>query len=152
MISVKEVMTTEIYTLNETDTAQEARRLMTEKDIRHLPIVDDAGTLVGLVTQRDLLAASMPKLADVQDDQSREFEASIPLKQIMTTKLSVVDEKMNLRQAALLLQAHKYGCLPVVVKGKLKGIITDSDFVAVVINLLEQLELTEPLGGNPLDY
>ena len=51
---------------------------------------------------------------------------------------------MNLRQAALRLQEYRYGCLPVVAKGKLIGIITDSDFVAVAINLLEQLEDTEP--------
>jgi CBS domain-containing protein len=63
----------------------------------------------------------------------------------MTTDLSVVHEQMNLREAALRLQAHRYGCLPVVSRGKLIGIITDSDFVAVAINLLEQLDLTEPL-------
>jgi CBS domain-containing protein len=65
----------------------------------------------------------------------------------MTTDLSVVHEQMNLREAALRLQAHRYGCLPVVSRGKLIGIITDSDFVAVAINLLEQLELTDPLDS-----
>jgi CBS domain-containing membrane protein len=150
MITVKEIMTTELYTLQETDTLQEARRLMMEENIRHLPIMDKAGKLVGLVTQRDLLAASLSRVAHVQDDERQTFEASIPLKQIMTTNLLVVHEKMNLREAARLLQDHKYGCLPVVTRGKLKGIITDSDFVAVAINLLEQLELTEPVDGNPM--
>jgi CBS domain-containing protein len=49
-----------------------------------------------------------------------------------------------MREAALYLQRHKYGCLPVVNDGKLKGIVTDSDFVAVAINLLEQWELSQP--------
>ena len=145
MITVKEIMTTEPWTLTATDSLEAARQLMTEKHIRHIPIVDDQGRLVGLVTHRDLLAASIPQLADMGDEQRMAFEASTPLQKIMTTELSVISETMNLRQAALHLQAHKYGCLPVVSKGKLTGIITDSDFVAVAIDLLEQLEDTEPL-------
>ena len=147
MITVHDMMTAELYTLKETDSISAARILMTEKHIRHIPIVNDDGELVGLVTQRDLLAAGISKLADVKDGQRTEFEASVPLKKIMTTELSVVHEHMNLRQAALRLQAYKYGCLPVVSDGELKGIITDSDFVAVAINLLEQIESTEPLDS-----
>ena len=47
-------------------------------------------------------------------------------------------------EAARFLEKHKIGCLPVLDDGKLVGIITDTDFVAVAINLLEQLEETEP--------
>ena len=49
----------------------------------------------------------------------------------------------SLRQAALFLQSHKYGCLPVVAGERLVGIITDSDFISIAINLLEQVELAE---------
>ena len=49
----------------------------------------------------------------------------------------------SLRQAALFLEKHRIGCLPGVTKGELKGIITDTDFVGVAINLLEQLEMEE---------
>jgi predicted transcriptional regulator len=48
-----------------------------------------------------------------------------------------------LRTAAMYMQAHKYGCLPVVSDNKLVGIITDSDFIAIAINLIEQAELNE---------
>jgi CBS domain-containing protein len=145
MIIVKDIMTTDPWTLKATDSLDTARQLMTEKHIRHIPIVDEQGGLVGLVTHRDLLAASIPSLVDMGDEQRMAMEASTPLQQIMTTQLSVASATMNLRQAALRLQEHKYGCLPVVTKGKLVGIITDSDFVAVAINLLEQLEDSEPL-------
>ncbi len=151
MITVGDIMTTAPYTLNETDTVHAARKLMTEKNIRHIPIVNHAGDLVGLISHRDLLAVSLSKLAHVGDAQRAAFEASIPLKTIMTTELSVVPEQMNLREAALRLQAHRYGCLPVTSKGKLKGIITDTDFVAVAINLLEQIEATEPADLDDLE-
>jgi CBS domain-containing protein len=144
MITVADVMTTQPYTLRETDVIDTARKLMAENNIRHIPIVSEAGKLLGLVTQRDLLAASISDLVDVNEAEREAFETTT-LDQIMTTELTIVSEKMNLREAALRLQDYKYGCLPVVSQGKLQGIITDSDFVAVAINLLEQLELTEPL-------
>ena len=59
---------------------------------------------------------------------------------MMVTDVATVDEHASLRQAALFLEKHRIGCLPVVTDGELKGIITDTDFVAVAINLLEQLE------------
>jgi CBS domain-containing protein len=62
----------------------------------------------------------------------------------MVTDVATVDEHASLRQAALFLEKHRIGCLPVVTDGMLKGIITETDFVAVAINLLEQLEETEP--------
>ena len=53
-------------------------------------------------------------------------------------------DRSDLRQAALYLQKHDYGCLPVVTDGELAGIVTDNDFIGVAINLLEQMEYTEP--------
>jgi CBS domain-containing membrane protein len=53
-----------------------------------------------------------------------------------------------LRTAAIYMQSHKYGCLPVVSDGRLAGIITDSDFVAIAINLVEQAELNEEELGS----
>ncbi|MDH3338783.1 MAG: CBS domain-containing protein, partial [Gammaproteobacteria bacterium] len=69
----------------------------------------------------------------------------ILVKDVMVTDLATVDEHASLRQAALFLEKHKIGCLPVVTDGKLRGIITDTDFVGVAINLLEQIEDTEPV-------
>ena len=69
----------------------------------------------------------------------------IKVKDVMVTDLAIVDPLASLRQAALFLEKHNIGCLPVVTDGKLLGIITDTDFVAVAINLLEQMESTEPV-------
>jgi CBS domain-containing protein len=66
------------------------------------------------------------------------------VKDIMVTDVATVDERASLRQAALFLEKHRIGCLPVVTDGMLQGIITETDFVAVAINLLEQLEDSEP--------
>jgi len=135
MITINEFMTTEPCTLRDTNTINEARKIMTEKHIRHIPITNSEGYVLGLVTQRDVLAATEPALNDAKADTI--------LSEIMIRNVSIVHPSDSLRQAALYLQEHKYGCLPVVSDDVLVGIITDSDFIAIAINLLEQAELTE---------
>ncbi len=61
----------------------------------------------------------------------------------MIRDVSAIDKGDSLRKAALYIQSHKYGCLPVLSDGCLVGIITDSDFIDIAINLLEQVEITE---------
>ena len=61
----------------------------------------------------------------------------------MIKDVTTIHNADNLRQAALHMQSHKHGCLPVINEGRLVGIITDSDFVSIAINLLEQVELLE---------
>ena len=137
MITIDEFMTPAPYTLHESDLLNDARKIMTEKHIRHIPITDNNKHLLGLVTQRDILAATDPGGAKQEDD------TDIKLSDIMIRDVSVVHKKDALRQAAIYLQSHKYGCLPVVSDDCLVGIITDSDFIGIAINLLEQVELTE---------
>lgn len=138
MITIDEFMTTEPCTLRDTNTINEARQIMTEKHIRHIPITNSENHVLGLVTQRDILAATEPALNDAK--------AKTSLSEIMIQNVSVVHPSDSLRQAALYLQEHKYGCLPVVSDDALVGIITDSDFIAIAINLLEQAELTEDVA------
>ncbi len=140
MFTINQIMTTGLHTLPETASLEDAIRLMTEARIRHIPIVNAKGKLVGLVTHRDVLATTDSTLRSPDERQNPAF---IPLSKIMTRNVVTVDEHASLRSAALHLERHKYGCIPVVTKGNLKGIITDSDFVAVAINLLEQLEQAE---------
>jgi CBS domain-containing protein len=69
----------------------------------------------------------------------------------MVTDVATVDRQASLRQAALFLEKHRIGCLPVMSESKLTGIITDTDFVGVAINLLEQIEETEPLDDEVVE-
>lgn len=140
MITVNEIMTTDVQTLTTGDSLAAAARLMSERGFRHIPILDDSQVLVGLVSQSDVLAASASNLSN---EPAARGPGEIRIGEIMTRDLATVDEHANLRQAALHLQRNKFGCLPVVQNGKLRGIVTDSDFVAVAINLLEQMELQD---------
>lgn len=143
MITVEEFMTTEPWTLRETDSLADARAIMTERHIRHIPITDNESRLLGLVTQRDVLAVTDPARLLTAKTDSNPSETERKLSDIMIRNVSVIGEKDSLREAAMFLQSHKYGCLPVVTNDRLVGIITDSDFIAIAINLIEQAELNE---------
>lgn len=141
MFSIDAVMSTDLITLQPSASLAEARSLMHDNHIHHLPVVNQTGKLVGLVTLTNLLAATDSIL---RDSDSRIHAADIKVEDVMVTDLATVDKRASLRQAALFLENHGIGCLPIVHDGKLEGIITESDFVAVAINLLEQLEESEP--------
>ena len=141
MFEISTVMSTELVTVHPSSSLYHARELMNEKRIRHLLVVDRSDQLVGLLTQSDVLAASDSILKD-RDSQLE--TALFPVEDAMVTDLDTVSSGTSLRQAALFLERHKIGCLPVVDDGKLVGIITDTDFVGIAVNLLEQLESMEP--------
>ena len=104
---------------------------MHENRIRHLPIAGKDNELLGLITQRDILAAaSTSDTLELVGD-------------LMRKKVHTVTEDADLRGAALTMQKYKIGCLPVVRDNKIIGIITDTDYVTIAINLLEQMELLE---------
>jgi CBS domain-containing membrane protein len=145
MMSLDTIMSTDLITISPDDTLATARELMHDKRIHHLPVVDSDKKLVGLVTLTNVLAATDSFLRDAD---SRLHASEIRIEDVMVRDLATVDEHASLRKAALFLEKHRIGCLPIVTNGNLRGIITDTDFVAVAINLLEQMEETEPFDDD----
>lgn len=150
MITVEDIMTRHPKTLSESDSLADARRLMTEYEIRHVPVLGDGGKLVGLVTLRDVLAASS-SVMDESEDQRSVHDTHIPLSDVMTNTLDLVAPGAGLRDTAMLMRNHRHGCLPVMDNEQLVGIITDTDFVEVSIHLLEQLESGDEIDEAALD-
>ena len=140
MFSIDAIMSTNLITLPPSATLAEARALMQKNRIHHIPVMEGE-QLVGLITLTNVLAATDSFL---RDDNSRIHANEIGIRDAMVTDVATVDVNASLRHAALFLEKHKIGCLPVLDDEKLVGIITDTDFVAVAINLLEQLEESEP--------
>lgn len=137
MIKVHEIMSDNVITLKPDDSLYKARELMSERHIRHLPIVDAESNFVGLLSERDLLKAAGSR---IDANSNNPDELDILVSQIMTTRIKIIYPNESLIAAGLLMQKHKYGCLPVLKNNKLVGIITDFDFVGVAINLIEQME------------
>ncbi len=140
MIKVSEVMSTNVLTLLDTATVAEARQLMGSANVRHLPVLNANKEVVGLITQRDLLSVALSRLADVERYEREALESTIPIGEVMTKNVTMVEEHTNLREAAQHMLDHKVGCLPVVDDGKLVGIVTESDFLRLVVNLLDRFQ------------
>ena len=144
MLTVKDLMTTNLFTLNETDTLRMARSLMDLQRIRHIPIVNENRFFIGLLTHRDILGATISQLAGIDPVTQGEIDSGIPVGEIMRTGIKTVTSKTLLKEAAQLLLQHKYGCLPVVNEAnELTGILTEADFLKLTISLMEALEQTE---------
>ena len=137
MITVKELMRSQLYTLKPTNTVHQARDLMLDKQIRHIPIVDNSGKFIGLLTKRDILAASISSLADIDNIERDELEDGIPIAEIMITDVVVAQEDASLLDAAQHLLDQKHGCLPIFRGDKLVGILTESDFVRLAVHLMK---------------
>lgn len=141
MFTIDAIMSTDLITIAAEASLADARSIMHDNHIHHLPVVNDDNEVIGLVTLTNVLAATDSFL---RDDDSRIHATEIVLRDVMVTDVATVDRHASLRSAALFLEKHRIGCLPVVDDDKLCGIITDTDFVAVAINLLEQMEASEP--------
>jgi len=144
MITVDEMMSTGVQTLKETDSLAAARALMDRYHCHHIPITGDNDSLVGLVTHRDVLAATESSLLVETHINAEEVKVA----DFMIRDVYAVHPGTNLRKAAMYIRSQRYGCLPVVEDDKLIGIITDSDFVNIAVDLLEQLESADPVDVN----
>lgn len=140
MLKVKDLMSSDLFTLKKTDTLASARSVMDLGRVRHIPIVDDSNRFLGLVTHRDILAATVSRFAGIDPDTQEELDAGIPTLEIMRTDIQHAAPEADLKDAAQILLKHKYGCLPVLDGETLVGILTEADFLSLTISLMEALE------------
>lgn len=147
MLLTRDLMTEDLIALRDTDSLLAAKTTMEDARIRHLPIIDVAGAFVGLLTHRDILAASVSRLAEIDQTTEDEIYGGIPIAEVMRADVAMATPELPLRQAAEVLLTQKYGCLPVVESGKLVGIITASDFIRLSLDLMDALEASEKFDG-----
>ena len=135
-MSVADLMTAEVVTLTEDETLAHAQRCMARGRIRHLPVVRD-DVLVGLITHRDLLAASFSIFAEVEASEQRRVFDTVRVVEAMHRDVVTVSPELPVSKAARILLENKYGCLPVVDdEHRLVGIVTEADFLRLTVQLL----------------
>lgn len=135
-MKVRELMSTDLVTLTEDETLAHAAQCMARGRIRHLPVVRD-GRLVGLLTHRDLLAASFSIFAEVDANEQRRVFVTIPVADLMHHRVMTVAPDLTVAEAAEILLDNKFGCLPVIEDdGLLVGLITEADFLRLTVRLL----------------
>jgi len=132
---VRDLMSSEVVTLDRNDQLSIADRVMNLGRIRHMPVLDEDGRLCGLVSQRDLFRGALVRALGYGTAAQNKILDSLRVKEVMATDLATAHPDTPLAEAAALMQRRKIGCLPVVDGERLVGILTESDFVAHVAKL-----------------
>lgn len=132
---VKDRMSVHPLTISEDETLFGAHRYMQVQNVRHLPVVDKAGRMVGVVTEDDLLKAEPSGATLLSVWEINSLLNKVKVRDVMVRDVISTTEDTPIEEAAHLLLDHKIGCLPVMRDGKLVGIITESDIFATFMEL-----------------
>jgi acetoin utilization protein AcuB len=132
---VRDRMTKHPLTISEDQSLSGAHRYMEEQSVRHLPVVNRAGAMVGLVTEDDLLRAEPSGATSLSVWEIHSLLDRVPVKEVMIRKIITTTEDTPIEEAAHLMLEHKIGCLPVLRDGTLVGIITESDMFRTFMEL-----------------
>lgn len=114
----------------------DAQALMQQHNIRHLPILDDEGRLVGLITQRSLLQATPSNVRKLNPFVINYILSKIKARHVMVKDVITIEEDVPIEEAARIMADKRIGCLPVMRGDKLVGIISDNDLFRAMLNLL----------------
>ncbi len=130
---VKHWMTRDVITITPDTSLHEAHRLMTEKRIRRLPVVDH-GKLVGIVTLGDVRSAEPSAASTLSVWEMNNLLANLKVSEIMTREPTTISQEATISTVAEIMLERKFSGLPVVdEQGKLVGIITESDIFRLVV-------------------
>src|SRR5262245_12251936 len=143
-LSVRDVMSTSLVTVPTGESARRAYEIMRDRRIRHLPVVG-GDRLVGILSDRDLRPVLLsPGLAGAT------------VAELMSEQPTTIAPGAPVEDAASVLVVRKIGCLPVVEDGQLIGIVTETDLLAVLVELLGLLSQSTRLDvivpGGPDAY
>ncbi len=132
-LKVSDVMTSNVVTVKPDETIVDAARKMAENKIGSVVVVDDKGTIIGILTEGDIVRRVVARGLD---------PSQTPVEAVMTKNPITIFEDADLAAAAELMREKGVGHLPVVnEEGRLVGIITRSDIVRIAPSLIEILYL-----------
>ena len=133
---VQNWMTTDVVSVTPETSLLKVGKLMKDHHVRRLPVLDDAGRVVGIISDRDVRDASPSKATTLDMYEMHYLLAELKAKNIMTAKPITVKPTDTVEQAALIMLDNKVGGLPVVDDaGKLVGIISDHDVFKAMVDI-----------------
>jgi len=137
-VLVKHLMTSPVVSLFAEQTLPLAEDIMQFRHIRHLPVIDEDGRLLGIVSHRDLLRAQLSSLTDLSEERRRALQENVRVRQLMTREVCTVTPDTLASTAGKTLVEHRFGCLPVVdEQDVVVGIVTERDFLRFATKAIE---------------
>jgi len=142
---VRDYMSSPAITVRRTMPFQEALKMMRDKQIRRLPVVNQTGWLVGIVTERDLLLASPSPATSLNMWELNYLLSKLTVGEVMTQKaLVVAHPDMTMQEAANLLMENRIGGMPVLdERNQVVGVITETDIFRAFVTLFSAQQETD---------
>jgi len=128
-MTIEKAMSNNVVTIAPSSALVEAVRVMKENKIKHLPVVDSSGSVVGVVTDRDLKEASASDATTLEVHELLYLLNKVKIESIMSKSVVSIQQGSPLKQAAQIMVDKGIGCLPILDGNKLSGIITRSDIL-----------------------
>ena len=128
-----------VITIHPDESLAHAQSLMQAHHIRHLPVLED-GRLVGMLSSRDIRVAVPPPAAPEEARTHVAKLQALPVSSVMNREVVAVAPFTPIEHCAKLMTEYKIGCLPVVEAGRLEGIITTTDVLATMAEMMGVLE------------
>ena len=129
-MTLRGLMRRQVTTITPEDSLHVAEGIMSLGELRHLPVVS-GGRLVGILTHRDILQAPVTFFGFAKDP--RAVLRALTVRDVMTAQVVAIDADATVSEAAQKLLKHKVGCLPVLERGALVGIVTTSDLLRAIV-------------------
>src|ERR1039457_5332296 len=112
---ISEIMSSPVITVQETDNFALVQEKIALYDVRHLPVVNETGCIVGIITQRDLYQIHSPRrLDDGSWYYDKEALSQFLLKNVMVPKPFTLKPENSLYEAIVAMAEYKFGCIPIV--------------------------------------
>jgi CBS-domain-containing membrane protein len=131
---VTQIMMGSPVTLGPEDTLDLANDVISLGRIRHIPVVD-AGRLVGLLSERDLMGAAASHVFRLKQKSKSALLKSVLIRDVMKKRVVTVTPETSIKDAAHLMADKKIGCVPVVTDGAIVGLVTTTDILRYVERL-----------------
>lgn len=146
-LKVRDLMTDQVFSVTESDDLETASELMDSIQVRHLPVIDEEGMLVGILSQTDLIREGRFRAEELTLEGERQLLRTTRVGAVMTKDATTVGADEDIVEAGQTMLENKISCLPVVEGDRLMGILTESDFVRFLIrNAMEEEDVA---GATP---
>ena len=130
-LRVRDIMGKSVVTISVSERLSTVEDIMTLGHVRHMPVVQ-GGKLGGVVSERDLLRASLSVLSEHPGAERRAFLHVVEIARVMSAPPIVIGPDATVDEAALVMAEKKIGCLPVVENDHLLGMVTETDVLRCV--------------------
>ena len=135
-LRVADCMSRGAATIHSDALARGAADMMRTRKIRHLPVIDRGGRLVGIVTDRDLRQVVFDPALRARAGRLTDALQAVTVHDVMTWAVLSVRPETPLREAARIMREQKIGALPVVQAGKVVGVISEMDLLDALVRAL----------------